>query len=203
MRYIKFLTIFSLVTGCAICSSCNLFTPREPESPTLAQSSYQLPTTADVLLVNLQSAFAELNADNYVRSFSPTQAADGQTTVSDYTFTPAVETASLAGSLFQGWSIAAEDRFFRNYRSRIKEGFGAAFLYTEKQRIVQAQEIQLEISYIVQATYTSADLQSPATGRAQLILTQTSTGTWYISRWLDYKEESAFTISELKRLLSN
>jgi hypothetical protein len=200
------LFFISLFFGALLLASCNLFTPRTPEapqsivSPTLA---WQPPTVSDIVLVNLANAFASLNAIDYARTFSPAPTTDNFT-ASDFVFTPAPETAGSAGTLFQNWTIVSERRFFENFRSQVQRGASPQFQITiDERNIGSTTELQLSVSYRLTTTYNATDIPTVCRGKAVLRLVQSPQGFWYIREWRDFKGESDFTISELKRRLIN
>ena len=187
-------------------ASCNLFTPRTPEEPQSAVSStlaFRPPTVADVVLTNLTNAFVSLSAVDYARTFSPAPTTDNLTT-SDFVFTPAPETAGVAATLFQNWTILSERRFFENFRSQTQRGSTPQFQLTiDERNITSPTELQLSVSYRLTASYNAADIPSVCRGRAVLRLLQSPQGFWYIREWRDFRGDIDFTISELKRRLIN
>lgn len=187
-------------------NGCNLFTPREPEPPTISgggQFLWQVPTQPEILFVNLSHAFASLNPIDYTRSFSPVPTTDNLVGIT-FTFIPTPETAAQAAGLFANWDIFSERRFFENFRNQVAPRTSPAFTITITERLIVSQrEQQLAIVYRLQATYTNQNLASICEGQSQLIIKQSEQGFWYIESWRDFRREIPFTISELKRLLIN
>ncbi|MBC8042228.1 MAG: hypothetical protein IAF08_02170 [Rhizobacter sp.] len=178
-------------------ASCNLFTPRDPESPQTEQANWQLPVTIDLLISNFRNAFGDRNLLNYMRSFSPEPTASAVVNTA-YVFIP---TAESPAGIFAGWNTASEENFFRRFSASIKTGFGASLLLTEIERTQSPQQAQIEFMYRLRATYTDAALGSESSGKMLLTLSQSAGGTWFISQWQDVKDTSSVTFSELKRQL--
>lgn len=198
----KFIGLFIFST---CLNACNLFTPRDPETPTSSggQVLWQAPTTPDILFVNLTNAFGSLNPIDYTRSFSPVPTTDNLVGIA-FTFFPTPETAAQAAGLFSNWDVFSERRFFENFRNQVAPRTAAAFSLTITERlIVSQQEQQLAVVYRLQATYTNPNLESLCEGQSQLIIKQSEQGFWYIDSWRDFRTETFFTLSELKRLLIN
>lgn len=198
----KFIGLLIVV---ATLQACNLFTPREPEPPTSGsgQLLWQAPTTPELLFVNLSNAFASLNPIDYTRSFSPVPTTDNLVGVT-FTFIPTPETAAQAAGLFANWDIFSERRFFENFRNQIAPRTSPAFTLTVTERLIVSQrEQQLAVVYRLQATYTNSNLESLCEGQSQLIIKQSEQGFWHIDSWRDFRRETPFTLSELKRLLIN
>lgn len=196
---VQMMLLCSLIC-CMSFASCNLFMPRDPESPQTEQANWQLPVTIDLLISNFRNAFGDRNLLNYMRSFSPEPTASAVVNAA-YVFIP---TAESPAGIFAGWNTASEENFFRRFSASIKTGFGASLLLTEIERTQSPQQAQIEFMYRLRATYTdaaSAALGAEASGKMFLTLSQSAGGTWFISRWQDVKDTSSVTFSELKRQL--
>lgn len=186
-------------------TACNLFTTREPETPTGSNAglAWQTPTQPEIVLVNLSNAVASLNAVDYTRSFSPQPTTDNLTDV-QFTFTPTPETAAQAAGLFVSWDIFSEKRFFENFRNQIAPRAAPAFLISVDERTVASQmEQQVFITYRLLAAYRLEGIDSLCEGQSQLVIKQSAQGLWYIESWRDFKKVNPFTLSELKRRFFN
>ncbi|PIO47298.1 MAG: hypothetical protein CMR00_11265 [[Chlorobium] sp. 445] len=187
-------------------ASCNLFSARTPEPPeTLAPltQAWRPPTVADLVLENLSNAFATVNPVDYTRTFSPAPITDNLS-VSDFVFVPAPETAGTAGAIFQNWNIISERRFFENFRSQLaRDARPQLQIRVEERTLASATELQLSISYRLTARYTARDIPEQTSGKAVLRLLQSAQGFWYVREWRDFRADTDFTLSELKRRLAN
>ncbi|MCS6988902.1 MAG: hypothetical protein NZM06_05225 [Chloroherpetonaceae bacterium] len=197
------------VVGFFVCalvlSSCDLFSPREPESPTSGGGRFlwQTPTQPEILFVNLSNAFASLNPIDYTRSFSPAPTTDNLSGV-NFVFTPAPETAAQAAALFASWDIFSERRFFENFRNQVAPRTTPRFVVTVTERLIVSQrQQQLAIVYRLDAAYSNPNLQPVCEGQSQLVIKQSEQGFWYVESWRDFRRENPFTLSELKRALVN
>lgn len=195
-----------LLLSVLLLGACSLFSPRTPEPPeSLAPSvpAWRPPTLADMVLENLSHAFAAVNPVDYTRTFSPTPTTDNLL-VSDYRFIPAPETAGTAGAVFQNWTIVSERRFFENLRAQLERNARPQFLFTIDSRLLNSPtDVQLSISYRIVARYASPDIPAVVQGRSVLRLLQSAQGFWYVQEWRDFRSDSDFTLSELKRRLAN
>lgn len=186
--------------------SCNLFSPRTPEPPEMLApltQPWRPPTVADLVLENLSNAFASVNPVDYARTFSPAPTTDNLS-ASDFVFIPAPETAGVAGAVFQNWNILSERRFFENFRSQLARDVRPQFQIRVEERIIaSATEVQFSIFYELTARYVARDIPEQTRGKSVLRLLQSPQGFWYVREWRDFRADSDFTLSELKRRLAN
>lgn len=111
---IKFLLIslFSLF----LLNSCDIFSTRTPEKPNSNRSSYQPPTSAQIVISNLIGSLKDKNIENYISCFADTSNGNNV----QFGFIPSSDAESRFSNLFKNWSIDEEERYFRSMISNLK-----------------------------------------------------------------------------------
>jgi hypothetical protein len=194
----KIFLLLCLLVASPVLTGCDLLKTRDPQPPSANSTVYPPALTSDALISNFEQSFNDLNATAYVQVFS-----DSSQTATPYTFTATTEAASVT-TIFHGWDVTAEKRFFENFTARIRQGFGASLQLTNSQT-TQSSSSRLiyQASYKLTATYTTTNLPAIVGGQIQLTLEQNAQGIWHVVQWTDYQNGFDYTISDLKRLLYN
>jgi ketosteroid isomerase-like protein len=170
--WLKLLTSNILLLSLFLLPGC-FFDTRNPEAPSGGGSSWQLPTTPDLVVTNLANAYLAKNLTNYLRSFTDDFAfqADPRDTLlaprGRYAnWTRDVE-SQVTGALFNQGSV-----YLALANPQGSTGETTADRY---------EDYELRIT-------GSATLY--ARGRAHYLLRKDADGFWAITRWEDIKTDT-------------
>ena len=168
-------------------SSCDLFTTRDPESPTEPSSSFVPPVLDSIVFENLVNSVRELNTENYLRSF-----ADSSTSGQSFRFEPTTQATSRYGGVFLGWTRQSEGRYFMAMKSKIVSG-GTAILEfpTRTLQSRQVKSSQYNATYLLTAQHTQTNIAKQVRGQSQFYLITDQSGNWVIWRWVDIAQSSS------------
>jgi hypothetical protein len=192
----RILTILiPLVVSLAL-QSCDLFQTREPEPPTQSNSGFKQPVTSDIVLENLRVSVADANADNYVRCFS-----DTSVSTRGFTFNASSEVLASFGSLFNTWSIAEEQVYFRNLGLPQNAAPSLSFS-NERQLITSSDSVIYSMDYLLFYPHRRSGIPLSVQGRMQLHIGTDRQGRWSIYRWQDFKSTTDSTWSYWKAIFS-
>lgn len=88
---------------------CDIFTTRDPETPDQSRSSYVDAFERETVIQNLINAFADKNADDYLKSFSKFEF-----TNRPFQFAPSSTALARYLTIWNGWDISSEFQSFNN-----------------------------------------------------------------------------------------
>ncbi len=186
--------VASLATSFTL-AGCAFFTTRTPELPDTRRSSFQPPTSAQVVVANFQSAIREKNAENYVQcllSNDGTMANDNR----QYQFEPSAEASARFASVFIGWSIARERQAFLAMNARILPTVQPALnLSDDRFEVLMPDSAVYVADYSLRPNYDVSGVPDVFTGRMRLTISALPNGFWAISRWSDQQIVSAGSTS--------
>lgn len=192
MKYFR--TIYpTFVLFCCLLHACDIFHTRTPEPPSNPTSTFNPPTSADIVLNNLKFAVAEANTDNYIRCFS------GGASSPPFLFIPSADAASLYASVFQDWTIEDERIYFHNLGVPSQ---GTPFLTYENQQLVfsNSDSVIYTMDYKLFFPHQSAGEPQLVSGSMQVHLAADKQSRWSVYRWQDFKipQDTLQTWSYLK-----
>jgi hypothetical protein len=171
-----------------ILQGCDLFSTRDPESPTEGSSEFKPPVTSDIVLDNFKSAIIEYNINNYLRCFVDTTASARRFSFS--------ASADFQG-LFSGWSTDEERRYFENLGKPVSEVPVLEFFDLIEQNKTAAST-EYTMTYMLYYPHQQAGIAKQVRGYMHLYLTLDSQQRWAIYGWDDRKTVSDSTWSYLK-----
>lgn len=182
--------MMTVLTGLTL-AGC-LFVTRDPEPPDAGRSSFQPPTSAQVVVTNLQNAIREKNAENYAQCLI---GSDG-TGTRVYAFEPSAEAASRFAGVFVGWSVARERQAFVAMTARIPASNAPSVRFFNDRFEVQLPDSAVYVAdYTLRPNYNFAGAPSEFSGKLRLTVSVLPTGLWAISRWSDQLDAQATTAS--------
>ncbi len=168
--------------------ACDLFSTREPEIPLEGAGTFEQPDTPDQVIENIRNAVAELNAQNYRRSF-----AEG------FTFEPTASAEARDPSIWTGWSVQEEESYFRAMVQAARLTSGNEVRLTEENlSAVNPNLFTFDASYVLTVNHRSQDLSATLQGRLVWTLSQGDDGLWRITEWTDRELGDAASWSDLK-----
>jgi hypothetical protein len=191
MKIIYLRTIGFIVLAWLVLTGC-LFSTREPEMPDTRRSSFQPPTSAQVVVANLQNSIREKNAENYAQCLI---GSDGST-ARIYVFEPSAEAASRFAGVFVGWNVSRERQAFIAMTARIPASHTPSVSFFNDRFEVQLPDSAVYVAdYFLRPNYNFTGAPSVFSGKLRLTISVLSTGLWAISRWSDQLDAQATTAS--------
>lgn len=187
--------VTSVVVTSTVLGGCAFFTTRTPEPPDTRRSSFQPPTSAQVVIANFQSAIREKNAENYVQCLV---SSDGTmaSTQRQYQFEPSAEASARFASVFIGWNVSRERQAFLAMNARILPTAQPALnLSDDRFEVLMPDSAVYVADYSLRPNYDASGLPEVFTGRMRLTIAALPNGFWAISRWSDQQIASAGSTS--------
>jgi hypothetical protein len=174
-------------------AACGIFEPRDPEPPAQTGSNYIPPTEPSIVFTNMANAFREMNAVNYLRSFSEISTAERE-----FVFEPTIEARQNYGGVFAVWTRESEQKYFDNLKSNVQSGSSPSLVFgTPVALSIQSDSAQYEISYTLAIPQQSGTLSAEGTAVYHMLADKSR--NWVIWRWVDIsKTQGAVTWSDVK-----
>ncbi|MDW8218898.1 MAG: hypothetical protein RML40_00055 [Bacteroidota bacterium] len=171
--------------------SC-IFVTRTPELPDTRRSSFQPPTSAQIVLSNFQAALREKNPENYVQCLVAGDTASTTTGPRRFVFEPSAEAAARFGGVFAAWSVARERQTFIALTAKIpSQSFPVLTLTNERFEFLSPDSAIFVSDYRLQPNYDMPGAPVEFAGTLRFTILSFPNGFWAISRWSDQKSNSA------------
>ncbi len=196
MRVSKNIYLLIFAVFIALIHGCGIFDTRDPEDPATIRSTYFPPTSAEIVIDNLEYAIQEKNSDNYSKCISN----------QSFKFSPDSRTLQVWGQLFDSWNQQTEKQYFDNLINLQEGGNSTAVLFLDNQSMVQinSDSAQFQADYIFVFQHNRINLPKSSRGRMNLVLATDDNALFYIRRWEDFRmNDTDFTWSEFKANFSN
>ncbi len=172
--------------------SCGIFETRDPEQPGQSGSNFVPPTEPSLVFSNMENAFRDMNAVNYLRSFSDLASANR-----NFVFEPTFEAQQSYGGVFAEWTRDDEQKYFDNVKSNVQSGQTPTLNFSEPILTLQGDSAQYEATYRLTIPQAQTNIQV-AEGRAYFYLIADKAGTWVVWRWVDTAPPDSFAWSDVK-----
>lgn len=167
--------------------SCDWFATREPEDPDTGRSSFQPPTSADIVVSNFVNSLYEKNADNFLSCLADST----QTASFSYLFLPSAEANALFSSIFSQWERDSERQWATSMITSIESGVNPDMRLTNSRFEVLLPDSAVHISdYYLVVNHNIETIPEKFAGTMQLTLRHDANGLWSISRWIDTKAQN-------------
>ncbi len=183
-----------LVLSLLLLSGCELFSTRDPETPTGSSSGqWQFPTEPAVVLDNLQNAVGRRASVDYMRSFGI-----GEEDILG--FIPDPKTVANHPGVMDGWGFSREQKFVEAlFNPAVLPLDSIASLTMEIIReTALADSAEISANYTLHLGHTVDNAPVEMEGRAEFMLNRGSDGGWRIHQWVDFRSSGAFCWSDLK-----
>jgi hypothetical protein len=191
--------------GVALCallgiwSGCGLFEPRPPEDPSQGGVTYPPATDWPIVIANMQRSIDQKSVLNYVQCF-----ADPMVGPKPFVFIPSAEGTALYAPVFQSWSKAEEEAYFRNLTAQTTSTSLSGLALVEKNRFPFGDSLVIDYDYTLTFEHTAAGFPTRASGNLQFALQRNAaTNIWTIYRWVDNKTTNEASWSLFKGKFSN
>lgn len=170
-------------------SAC--FRVRNVEPPDNLGSTWQPPTSPDLLIANFRMAMQTGNTQNYVRCF-----AEGN----EYRFVPAPSVLNGHESVWQNWSKTDEQTYFNNFRTAMKSTsvLGLDFKQAVTQNL-SADSVNYNVLYNLEIPFSDTTKQRLFSGQLTFLLKlNNNSNNWEIRRWTDIETHIDSSWSKVK-----
>ena len=189
MRFERILVILS--TLALLNASCDLLRTRDPQPPDGGNNQNAQATTSQMVLDNLQSAFANKNVNDYEKTFADTGSVSKQ-----YVFVPTQKAAGNYSAIFLHWTKDSESNYFRKAMAGISTAFTPVVSFTN----TVSTQFQSD-SALYTSDYSVFIPPTTYVGHARFFMIQNkNNAVWVVYRWEDLPsgQDSTLSWSDLK-----
>lgn len=183
--------------------SCDIFSTRDPETPSGLSEDFPPATSTDILIDNLISSFNSENYTVYLNCFTDRS----KESLSNFEFIAASDAVANYPSLFFGWSIDNETRNIKAMFSALDESQKPLLsLSNAKYEIKTADSSVFSADYYIRIKLADNATENVYNGSLYFTLIPEKNGLWRIVRWTDINKQSDtlnFSWSMLKAKFSN
>ncbi len=168
-------------------SSCAFFATREPEPPDTRRTSFQPPTSPQLVVSNLQNAIREKNAENYIQCLLSNDGTPSPGVIQRmYVFEPSAEAAARFASVFVGWNTARERQAFLAMTARIPATATPELRFTNDRFEVLLPDSAVYVAeYTLRPNYMLSGVPDVFVGTLRFTIAVQPGGFWSIARWSD------------------
>ncbi len=199
----KMKKLFYILFLLLLFQSCNWFSTRTPEEPDTGRSSYQPPTSADIVISNILNAVKEKNTDNYIACLSDSSAGS----ISLFEFRPAAEAYAIYTGIFDFWGINSERQYFVSAVSAIETEIYPIFVLNNSKFEILLPDSAVYVSdYYLDIEHNAEAIPTVFSGTMRLTIKPATSGLWAVCRWIDTKKNNDTidnTWSEMKAMFFN
>ena len=168
-------------------SGCDLFSTRSPQAPVEDSGTYVQPDTPNLVIDNIRNAVAELNAQNYRRSFA-----------ADFVFEPTAAAEARDPSIWMGWGVQDEESYFSGLVEAARLSTGNELRLSDVETTAGETEFTVNATYLLTVNHRRPDLPQTLQGRLVWTIRQGEDGLWYLAEWTDRQVGDAASWSDLK-----
>jgi hypothetical protein len=173
-------------------SSC-IFTTRTPEAPDTRRSTYQPPTSAQVVITNFQAAIREKNIENYVQCLA---SSDTGAVSRRFMFEPSAEAAARFASVFVGWTTNRERQAFTALVASIPPTSAPTLEFSGTRFDAVSPDSAVYVAnYRLRPNYQRMGAPEEFSGTLRLTISSYSSSFWAITRWSDQTPSQTTTAS--------
>ena len=169
-----------LIAGILFLQSCDLFSTRGVETPSDPRSTFIQPTSADIVLDNLEFAIAEKNLNNYIKCFVDTTFSARRFRY----FPDAVSQSSYP--VFLSWSLNNERAYFSNLIS-FSTATSPSNLFRDNTVFnTSIDSTIVDMDYILIFDHSRSNVAKQTKGKLRFIMGADERGLWSIHSWYDF-----------------
>lgn len=171
------------------------FSTREPEEPRTSQSTWVQPTSPAYVMINLRTAIAERNSQNYLRCLADTSLVPGS-----FAFFPDPAVAAANPGLFLRWDKESERNYLNQLLAFVPRDSVSSLSMTLIRESTYQDSVVLVQEYVLTVGHRQQREGAPRQmrGQAEFRLIRSSEELWYIRRWADYATGDYPTWSALR-----
>lgn len=169
-------------------AGCDLFSPRDPETPMTAGGTFLQPDTPEQVVENIQAAIAELNTPNYSRSLDPT-----------LEYFPTARADASDPAIWSSWAQSDEERYFSSMAASAQFASNHELrLNDQNVSLISDTRYELDASYVLTVNHNRPDVGTTVQGRLIWVILQGEDGLWRLQQWTDREVGGATSWSDLK-----
>lgn len=177
----------ALIMTLAVAAGCDVFSTRTPDPPLEDTGTFLQPDTPEQVIENIQNAVAELNAQNYRRSFDP-----------ELRYEPTAEAEARDPSIWTGWGAQEEESYFRALAEAARLTPDNQLRLNDVDQSAGATRFSVEATYLITVNHRRSDLPTTLQGRLVWTIDQAEDGLWRVTEWTDRTLGNAASWSDLK-----
>lgn len=160
--------------------SCGLFDTRSVEPPTVSRSTFEQPTTPNIVLTNLNYSIVEKNLDNYMRclvdtNFSPRR----------YKYYPDA-VSQVSYPVFLTWNLNSEKAYYSNLISFTNPEASSNLFSNNITYNTFIDSAIVDFDYILIFNHSRQTVPVQTKGKLRFIMGTDSRGLWSIHSWYDF-----------------
>lgn len=157
------------------------------------RSSWQQPTSPEIVLENLKNAIRERNVENYIRSLVDTLKSQRR-----FVFVPDPEVLKNNPAVFENWSLEKEREYVTRLLASLPSDSVIQLTFMDVTQPVISDSSIFDEKYVFIVNHTLQNIPRRTSGRAIFYLEENTDGNWSIYRWEDIRMENQPTWSEIK-----
>jgi hypothetical protein len=171
------------------------FSTREPEAPKTSQSTWVQPTSPNYVMINLRTAVAERNSQNYLRCL-----ADTGLVPFVFVYIPESAVGAANPGLFLRWDKEGERNYLNQLLAFLPRDSVSSLSMTLIRESTYQDSVVLVQEYVLTVGHRQQKEGAPRQmrGQAEFRLVRSSEELWYIRRWADYATGDYPTWSALR-----
>lgn len=178
-------------------TSCDVFSTRTPENPTIGIGTYEPPTSADIVLANFVNAINEANISNYEKCFADKSKGHAFGLV----FEPSGSVLNSYTGIFADWTTSIEVRTMKSVFTSLQTESKPVFVMSNQSyNSVGIDSVSLSADYSLSVSFVNEIEQRHYSGSMYLYLYKEADGYWYINRWIDLDSKTDTTHSSFSLL---
>lgn len=179
-------------------SGCGLFETRTVEPPTEVRSTFNQPTSPDIVLANLNFAITEKNLDNYMRCL-----VDSNFSTKRFKFIPDA-VSQTAYPVFLNWNLSSERIYFSNLISSTEENSSTNLFLSNINFNTGIDSAVIDSDYILVFNHNRQNIAKVTKGRLRFVMSPDIRSLWSIHSWSDFiNDNNDTTWSVLKANMFN
>lgn len=183
------LLLISITAAIGYFAGCGIFDTREPEKPANIRSTYITPTSAELVIQNLEFSILEKNSENYSKCISQ----------SSFQYVPDSRSLLLYEQIFESWNPQAEKHYMDNLITQTNQN-SSSVLFLDNERLTQltSDSAIYQADYVLVFQHNKVNIPKSAKGNISITLASDN-DLFYMRRWEDFRQnDSDFTWSEFK-----
>ena len=178
--------------------ACGLLDTREPEEPSTGTSTFVPPTSADLVIKNLENAVSEKNTENYMRCLP-----DSLNSSRTFRYLPTAAAAGRYPTTFDAWSLQSERSWFSTLEIVTEPSSESSLSLEGDFSVLGADSAVYEAEYTLTYKHGVSGVPETVKGYLQFVLTIDRNFFWSITRWIDNPLADEPSWSEWKGRFAN
>lgn len=185
MSVLRFCALFLCLQGC-------IFVTRTPEPPDTRRSSFQPPTSAQIVVTNFQAAIREKNPENYIQCLVSGDSGATALASRRYSFEPSAEASARFAGVFATWNVVRERQAFIALTAKISaQSSPDLTLSNDRFEFLSPDSAVFVSDYRLRPNYTLSGAPTEFGGTLRFTISSFPNGFWAISRWSDQASAQA------------